>query len=342
MASSKDIRVLVVDDEPDITELVRKGLQRVEIECFTANDPVVARDLLCQEPFAVLISDIAMPKMTGLDLLMHTRQNAPSCRVVLMTGLADSRCLADALNLGAYDYLQKPFDLHQLVDTTIRAATADVDETHLAIRAARAMQMEAQIRQASLESIRALVHAVEAKDRYTRRHSEQVRFYSVNIAEFLGADGDLAESIRVASLLHDIGKIGIPDHILTKAGRLTAEEFEQVQKHPSLGAEILDHISMLAGEARLIRHHHEHWDGQGYPDGLSGVQIPLGARIICVADSIDAMLMRRTYKEPFPVEKVADELLRCCGGHFDPDIAHATVEWVRSHPHKLILPQQAA
>ncbi len=342
MAAVDKTSVIVVDDEPEVCEDIAAGLAASSIPCTVFEHSLKAREHLTAHLCRVLVSDIIMPQMNGFDLLMHARQSWPECKVILMTGMIDTSALADALSLGAYDYLQKPFDLQQLVEAIDRAIQADTDDSYLPIRAAKAMQMEAQIRQASLESIRALVHAVEAKDDYTRRHSEQVRHYSVNFAEHLGVAHKLLESIRVAALLHDIGKIGIPDSILTKTGPLNSEEFAHVCRHPALGAEILEHISMFAGEARLVRHHHERWDGGGYPDHLSGTQIPLGARIICTADSLDAMLMRRTYKEAYPIEKVIGELYQGQGTQFDPDIALATIDWVQTNPNKLILPANAA
>lgn len=342
MGITAEANVIVVDDDRQVCEVVADGLAASNIACTTFHVPQQARDHLTSHPCCVLISDIVMPDLNGFDLLMHARQNSPDCKVILMTGRADTSALADALSLGAYDYLQKPFDLQQLVETVVRAIGAGPGGPYLPIRAAKAMRMEAQIRQASLESIRALVHAVEAKDNYTRWHSEQVRHYAASFAEHLGVSDELLESVRVAALLHDIGKIGIPDSILTKTGPLNAREFGYIRRHPTLGAEILEHISMFAGEARLVRHHHERWDGRGYPDGLSGTETPLGARIICAADALDAMLMRRTYKESYSLEKVLREFHLGQGTHFDPDIASASIEWIRANPNKLVLPSTAA
>ncbi len=334
--------VIVVDDDLAVCKVITAGLSANGIVSRTFQDPNQAREYLTGHPCQILICDVVMPDLSGFDLLMHVRQSSPGCKVILMTGYGDTRTIADALSLGAYDYLQKPFDIRQLVETIDRAMQIGGEEFYLPIRAAKAMQMEAQIHQASLESIRALVHAVEAKDDYTRRHSEQVRHYAVSFAEFLGIDSVLLDSIRVASLLHDIGKIGIPDSILTKPGPLDSLEFAQICRHPGLGSEILEHISMFAGEAKLVRHHHERWDGAGYPDNLSSEDIPLGARIICAADSLDAMLMRRSYKDCYPLEKVLAEFHNGLGTQFDPDIAVATIEWIHAHPNKLILPAEAA
>ena len=339
---SDQANILVVDDEPGICAMIRAGLTRSGLHCVTVTESRLAKDLLDRQAFAVMVTDIAMPEMSGLDLLAHVRQRSPSCRVILISGLSATQCLADALTLGAYDFIQKPFDIGDLTRAIERAARSDSPAEFLPIRAARAMAMEDEVKQASLDSIRALVHAVEAKDPYTRRHSEQVTHYAVNLAQHLGACAETIQSVRVAALLHDVGKIGIPDGILTKTGRLTDEEFAQIRCHPTIGAEILKHISMFAEESRLVLCHHERWDGTGYPNGLAGEEIPFGARIINTADAMDAMLMQRTYKQAFSVEKVLDELRSCAGSHFDPDVASAAIDWCLRYPQKMILTYCAA
>lgn len=206
--------------------------------------------------------------------------------------------------------------------------------------AADALESKSQTRQALLDSVRALAQAVEAKDPYTRRHSEQVAHYAVSLAAAMGVSEAVVESIRVASLLHDIGKIGVPDNILTKRGALTEEEFKYIRRHPALGADILGNVALFSQEAQIIRHHHERWDGKGYPDGLAGEESPLASRIINVADCMDAMLMERTYKQGYPVETMLHEMARCAGTQFDPRIATAAVQWCRMNSDKLILPGQ--
>jgi putative nucleotidyltransferase with HDIG domain len=198
--------------------------------------------------------------------------------------------------------------------------------------------LSSQATQASLDSVKALVRAVEAKDPYTRRHSEQVAHYAVSIATAMGLSGPALESTRIAALLHDIGKIGVPDHILIKPGALTDEEFQYIRRHPALGSDILASITLFGKEAKLVRHHHERWDGKGYPDGLTGEETPLVSRIIQVADCIDAMLMERTYKKGYPVDTMLGELVRCAGTQFDPKIAAAALAWCQSHREGLFLP----
>lgn len=342
MTASGLRRVLVVDDEQEVCALVGDELSQHGYDCQLATEPEQALALLDEGAFDLVITDISMPRLSGLDVLLYARRKAPDCRVVLMTGHGKRDYVAQALFLGAFDYVEKPFAAGALLSIAKRAIHNKARLPALALRAADAMKSTQQAAQVSLDSVLALVRAVEAKDAYTRRHSEQVANYAKSIAETLGLPSGLRESIRIAALLHDVGKIGIPDHILTKAGVLTAAEFQTIRMHPTLGAEILGTIGLFKAESALVKHHHERWDGQGYPDGLSGVEIPLGARVIAVADCIDAMLMERTYKKSYSVEKMLDEIARCAGTQFDPKIAATARAWCQSHRDALFLPGKTA
>jgi putative nucleotidyltransferase with HDIG domain len=258
--------------------------------------------------------------------------------VVLTTDADDTEHLAQALFLGAFDWVTKPFRNGELLAVVSKAVQGGNGVSSLSTRAAAAMTEGVLVKQACLEIVWALARAVEAKDPYTRRHSEQVAHYATNLAGALGLPAAQVERIRVSALLHDIGKIGVPDHILTKRGPLTSEEFDHIRRHPALGANILGTISLFTEEARLVRHHHEWWDGRGYPDGLTGEESPLGARIIHVADAMDAMLMDRTYKQGYSVDRMICELVRCAGTQFDPRLSSAACQWCLANSSKLIFP----
>ena len=361
--------ILIVDDEPGVGELIRDELAEHGFLCQTATDSQVAKRLLDgmpknSPPFDLLIADVQMPRFGGLELLAYVKPRLPECRVILITGNSKREYLSQALLLGAYDYVEKPFKNGELVNVVCKALGGKNQRPHLHDRAAAALWMQigemdgkaarpcrtpppvcvervSQAKEASLGTVTALVRAVEAKDPYTRRHSEQVAHYAVNIAQTMGLSGPALECTRVAALLHDIGKIGVPDYILTKPGPLTEEEFQCIRRHPARGADILASIPSFHDEAALIRHHHERWDGKGYPDGLAGEESPLISRIIQVADSIDAMLMERTYKKGYPVEKMLCELTRCAGTQFDPKIAAAALTWCQSHREALFLPEKS-
>ncbi|GAB6877597.1 hypothetical protein JCM13210_23250 [Thermaerobacter litoralis] len=185
-----------------------------------------------------------------------------------------------------------------------------------------------------LGTIRALALALEAKDRYTYGHADRVARLAVTIGRQLGLSDIQLEQLQYAGILHDIGKIGVRDEILNKPGKYSPEEYEEMKKHPVIGARIVDGVHSLETVAYWIRHHHERYDGTGYPDGLSGEDIPLGARIIAVADAFDAMLYDRPYKAGRPLPEVIEELKRCSGTHFDPRIVEVLLELI-SEPERV-------
>ncbi len=334
-------KILVVDDEPQVCSAICHRLIAHDFNCQTSSDPQCAKEVLATGQFDVLIADIAMLVVSGLDLLVHAKRYAPGCKVILITGKSNREFLAQALMLGAYEYLEKPFNMDELVATVTRSVRNESNIPELPFRAADAIHSVSPTKRASLDSVWALIRAVEAKDPFTREHSEHVSHYAVALGTALGLTPIELESLRVAALLHDVGKIGTPDRILTKAGKLTDEEFEYIHRHPALGADILANITVFGREAELVRHHHERWDGTGYPDGLTGEETPLASRIMCVADCMDAMLMERTYRECYPVEKMLGELERCAGTQFDPKIAAVAVQWCRRNPDKLMLPDRS-
>ncbi len=280
----------------------------------------------------VLVTDICMPEITGLDILAHIKRNGIDCKTIIITGAPNVDYLAESISLGAHDFMPKPCDFDVLAESIRQAKGQGNSDQSLQIRAARAIQRQTQVEEVSLEAALALARAVEAKDIYTQRHAEQVTYLSVCIAEMAGLETELIESIRLAAMLHDIGKIGIPDRILLKPDRLTEEEFELIKTHPVVGAEILERISVFSDLAQFVRHHHENWNGTGYPDSLKGERLPLGARVIRLADSIDAMFAARSYKVPYTLEKVEEELHLGRGKLFDPDLCEIAIQWCRSNP----------
>ena len=188
------------------------------------------------------------------------------------------------------------------------------------------------LRSAYVESTRALVAAVEAKDPHTQAHSLAVATYAEAIGMRMRLPMRMIETVRAAALLHDVGKIGVPDAILTKPGPLTDQEFDIVKRHPETALEILGHVSFLSEERPLILHHHERYDGRGYPAGLAGDRIPIGARILAVADALDTMFAPRTYKRPYDVDRVRTELAAGAGHQFDPAVADVTLRWLAETP----------
>ena len=198
------------------------------------------------------------------------------------------------------------------------------------LRTSRALRKQLEYKHITVESIQAIARTIDAKDEYTNGHSTRVGYYSRVIAEQLGMHKDVLDNMYYIALLHDIGKIAIPDKILNKPGKLTDEEYAVMKTHVTKGAKILKGISTIPHIMEGARSHHERWDGRGYPDGLKGEEIPYVARIICCADCIDAMATKRVYKDPIAIEDIAKEFERCAGTNFDPDIAKVVVDMIRA------------
>ncbi len=324
--------ILIVDDDPLVCGLIRREMGRRGLGCSMTTKPVEAIEILDSHSIRVLITDICMPGMSGLDLLAHVKRNGIDCKTIVITGMPRVDYLAESISLGAHDFMPKPCDFDMLAESIRRALGESNSIESLSIRAARAIQEQTQVHEVSLEAALALARAVEAKDIYTQRHAEQVTYLSVCIAEQAGLGTELIESIRLAAMLHDIGKIGIPDRILLKPAKLTEDEFELIKTHPVVGAEILERISVFSDLAQFVRHHHENWNGTGYPDSLKGEQLPLGARVLRLADSIDAMFAARSYKTPYTLEKVEEELHLGSGKLFDPELCGIAIQWCKSNP----------
>ena len=331
-------RVLIVADEPGVTDRITTALTQVGIEPAVAAGSDEAKRRLTGESFSVAIVCTSLPNISGLELLAHARRSAPHCEVVLVSATCGREYLAEAFRLGAYDCFGAAFDAGQLVQAVLAAAREDSPFRFLTANAVRAMRAEPLPQSVPLDTVRALACAVEARDAYTRRHSEQVTHYAVSLARSMDLPRDVIHAVRLAALLHDVGKIVVPENVLIKPGPLTEEEFHHVRRHPDVGAEILKNVRNFAVEATMVRHHHENWDGSGYPDGLQGEEIPLGSRVIRVADTIDAMLMPRSYRDARSVEQMLDELARCAGKQLDPRLAAIAVQWCRANPDALILP----
>jgi len=326
-------RILIADDDAVMRDILREFLE-TDYECATARSAEEALALLAADGFDLILSDIKMGGMSGLEMLPHVLGLSPGTVVVMISGASSVDGALDAIRAGAFDYVVKPFDLLH-VGVAVRRAL----EHRALVEAKRRYDnyLEEMIgrRTAELDSaldslegsyrqtLKALVAALETRDQETHGHSERVVSFSLRLGRELGLDDARLRDLEFGALLHDIGKIGVPDSVLRKPARLTDAEWEKMRQHPSLGRQILGGIEFLEGAALVVAQHHERWDGSGYPSGLKGEEIDLNARIFAVADAFDAMVSDRVYRRGRPYEEAARELEEFAGSQFDPTVVKA-------------------
>jgi putative two-component system response regulator len=277
-----------------------------------------------------VILDIKMPGKSGVQLLPEIKAKYPDTAVIMATAVDDTNTAIDCMRKGAYDYITKPFNLEEVSFAVARALERRrlrLENRDYQQHLEQKVEEQAQkIRASFFNAITALAYALEAKDVYTSGHSQRVTEISVAIAKHLGLDKENIEKIRLAGLVHDIGKIGVREAVLNKPGSLSDEEFEHVRLHSVTGERILKPIVDDGEILKAVRHHHERYDGTGYPDGLKGEQIPQLARIIAVADTFDAMTSERPYRKALTKDVACAEVERCRGTQFDPEAADAFLE----------------
>jgi putative nucleotidyltransferase with HDIG domain len=351
--SSEKPGVLFVDDEVNILKAITRLFRQEAVRVFTASSATEALALLERESIQVVVSDQRMPGVPGVKLLGQVRERFPQIVRIMLTGNAEIDVAVEAINHGQiYRMLTKPWDDREL-RATVRQAVDDWsmrEEIRRLNRIAQAQNAELsemnqslerkvdertrelhaknlELRKAYLSTVRALSEAVDAKDPYTRGHSERVGVYASRIARELGCRLDFIERIYLAGLLHDIGKIGIPDAIIGKPEKLTPEEYALMKRHPEIGARILEPVDFLADIVPCVRHHHEWYDGstRGYPDQLVAASIPYPSRIILVADTVEAMTSDRPYRKALPFDRVIEEIAAYSGTQFDPEVADAFI-----------------
>ena len=336
--------VLLVDDEEGILNTLRRSLRKEAYQVVTAKSGDEALDIIMEKEIAVIVSDEKMPGMSGVAVLRSARDYSPDTFRILLTGHADMEILTGAINGGElHRFFTKPWDDRELVlqirdgvqryefitenrklfTTTLKqkGELKSINftlEEKVRLRTAELEEKQSVLKKNYLETIEALAFAVDEKDPYTHYHSRRVTELCGLISRGMALSDTKLERIRIAGLLHDIGKIGIKDSILLKAGKLTREEFEEIKTHPLRSAKILEPISDLREIIPAIRHHHERFDGSGYPDGLKGLEIPLEARIMAVADAYDAMTSNRAYRESMGHSVAIEQIREGSGSHFDP------------------------
>ena len=324
---SQPIRVLVVDDEMSIREILADGLESFGYEVVQAKNAADGFDTVKRGGVSLVLSDIEMPGENGLSLLRRIKDSDPDVDVIMVTGVVDFETAVGTIRKGASDYVSKPFNLAE-----VRIVVERTLEKRRLIRENRDYQQKLEFKVAertreveeSYEStLEALITALDFKDNETHGHSRRVVEYAVIVAQSMGVSESELTWIRRGAILHDVGKIGVSDATLRKPGKLDAAEWEEMRRHPEMGYRMLKHIRFLNPALEIVHCHQERWDGSGYPNGLKGEAIPLGARIFAAVDTFDAMTSDRPYRAALSIEAARDEIRRFSGIQFDPKVAEA-------------------
>ena len=316
-------KIMIVDDEPANLRLLERLFRR-DYQVVTAQSGEEALRLLEQHDAALLITDQRMPGMTGIELLRRTAVFRPHMVRIILTGYTDIQALVEAINCGhVYRYVAKPWNNDDLRATVERAAEHyESNRARYELEIAN-RRLSARLQEMTQGVVRAIADAVEAKDEYVYGHARRVGGYAAAIGRRMRLDVQTLERISLAALLHDVGKIATPDEILQKPGELTDEERAVARTHPERGARVLAGVPELEDVATIVRHHHERWDGAGYPDGLAREMIPLASRVIRVADAYDSMTSPRPFREGLTHEAAVERLREGAGTRFDPGVVEA-------------------
>lgn len=329
--SDLSANILIVDDEQMIRDLLCITLSREKYICFQSSNADEGLDVIRNKEIDLALLDVMMPGSSGIELLKDLKKISPDTAVLMITALSDIETALACIHLGAEDYITKPFSVDNIV---IKARNA-LEKRRL-VRENMKYQNELELKvleqtrviRAAMEEINlsyestltALVRSLDARESEVGSHSERVMNYTLLLSRSMGITEPELTVISKGALLHDIGKIGVSDNILLKPGKLTTEEWDEMQKHPQIGYEILCDIKFLKGASEFILAHHERFDGKGYPNGAKGRDIPLSARIFALVDTLDAMTSDRPYRKALPFENMIQEIMRCRGSQFDPEI----------------------
>jgi len=308
--------ILAIDDEQNNLSLIKRTL-RNDYNVIVASSGQEALEIVEERgnEISLIVSDQKMPMMEGTEFFMRISEKYPDIIKILLTGHSNVDILVEAINeCHLFQYILKPFDPEQLcmiVENGIRKFELSNSKTHILH----------DLSELFYKTIKSIAQALDAKDQYTHGHSMRVTLYSLALAKTLKLPDDLLEEIETTGLLHDIGKIAIPEKILLKPGKLTTEEYEVIKTHPELGERLVNGIEKLRIISNWLKSHHERYDGRGYPDGLVGEAIPISSRIIAIADTYDAMTSNRSYRGALSHEEAIAEIKKCSGTQFDPNLA---------------------
>ena len=330
----RPMKVTVVDDEPTARDVLVRAARSWNFSCQAAASAEEAIGLLEERPTPVIVTDLRMPGRGGVWLVREIQKRWPNSSVIVVTAAHESDALAQCMDAGAHHYFLKPInfdEFHHALDATLRQHQRhDEHERYRHFLERTVVRQTRKLRKSFLSTIDGLVRLLEARDPYTSGHSLRVGALTVRLAKRLGLNPATRARLGIASKLHDIGKVGLPEAILNKPSSLTAEEFMQVRKHPVIGERILGPIIRNREIREAIRGHHERFDGLGYPDNLRGGNIPILARIISLVDSFDAMTSNRAYRPALSRDQALSVLWKEAGKQFDPDFVPPFVDMMRA------------
>ena len=322
---NRNYKIIAVDDEEGIIDSLSIFLKRSGYEFTGVTDPMEAVERVRREHFDLMILDFIMTPIHGDQVVEEIRKFNKELYILLLTGHKDlAPPLETIRRLDIQGYCEKSDKFDQLlllIESGIKSI-AQMNEIK---------KINKELEKSYLESIETLRYTVEAKDTYTRGHSDRVSAFSVLIGKHINLSENDLRTLKIGGLFHDIGKIGVPDSILLKDTKLTDDEYSEIKNHPSIGAHILSTASIFKDMIPIVKHHHEKYDGTGYPGRLKGEDIPYLARITAIADSFDAMTSRRTYRDSLPLETVINEFERCKGTQFDPKLTDVFLDILRNH-----------
>ena len=311
--------ILLVDDEEDNLALLYRTL-RGTYNLERTTSPLHALEILKEKSFELVISDHKMPEMDGVEFLKRVQEMRPDTMRILLTAYSDANILIDAINYAKiYRYVKKPYnpeELQLIVSAALEFYQLKHDNDKLI----------EDLKELFSGTIKAIMEALDAKDSYTSGRSKRITFYSIKIAQQLGLSAVDVGKVELAGMLHDIGMIGVSDEILYKIDELSQEEYDEIKSHIAYSVKILEDIKQLKDVVEIIKCHHENYDGTGYPEGISGENIPIGARIISVADSFDSIVSDRIYRRKTNYEDALKEIIKNAGTQFDPIVVKAFEE----------------
>lgn len=333
----KPYKIIAVDDENGIIDSLSVFLKRSGYQLTGTTDPLEAIELVKNEHFDLMLLDFIMTPIHGDKVVEEIRKFNSSLYILLLTGHKDlAPPLETIRKLSIQGYCEKSDKFDQLL-LLIESAIKSIEQMNIINKINNELQeSKEELEKAYLESIQTLRYTVEVKDVYTRGHSDRVSAYSVLIGKHMNLSEKDLKTLELGGLFHDIGKIGVPDSILLKESKLTDDEYSEIKNHPAIGKHILSNATIFEDILPIVFHHHEKYNGTGYPSKLAGEDIPLFARITAVADTFDAMTSKRSYRNALPLEIVKEEIKKCSGTQFDPKIADVFIDILDNHYDEII------